>query len=81
MPGKVDSEVMKDLMKSRGKPPPMDEATGPDEEPPADDGEGSYEQDELAAMQDFDDASDAEGRLTAIKALLEICVPRIMGKG
>jgi len=75
MPDKLTGEVMKDLMKSRGKAPAMEE------EPAEMAEEGSYESDEVAAMQDFEDATTPEEKATALKAFLEICVPRIVGKG
>jgi len=46
----------------------------------ADEGEGneeSYGSDEESAMQDFMDATDAAGKTAALKAFLEICVPKI----
>lgn len=43
------------------------------------DASGGYGDDETAAMQDFMDATDAAGKASALKAFLEVCVPKIVG--
>lgn len=77
---KLSDEILSDLAKERGgkgagKPPPME----PDEEITGD-GEESYASDEETAMQDFMEATDAAGKVKALKAFMAICFPQL-GQG
>lgn len=76
--GSLTDEIMGKLKgKKPGGSPDISAETGE----PADDAmeEESYGSDEEAAMQDFMDATDAAGKTSALKAFLEVCVPKIMG--
>lgn len=69
MKSKLVEEVLSDLRKKRApKDEPKDESGG-------DEGD---EEDEVNAMRDFEDSSTPEDKARALRAFLEVCVPRIV---